>query len=154
MSKKIIRAPSEFKDMLGQSLGNSEWKLVTQEQIDAFASATEDYQWIHIDKKKAKKESPFKKTVAHGYYSLSLIPKFVSEIWKCKNLKLILNYGTEKIRFISPVMCNDYIRANIVVLDAKDYKNGVLLTSKVTIEIKNTKKPALISETLSLLYPR
>ena len=61
MSKKIIRAPSEFKDMVGQSLGNSEWKLVTQEQIDAFASATEDYQWIHIDKEKAKKESPFKK---------------------------------------------------------------------------------------------
>ena len=61
MSKKIIRAPSEFKDMVGKSLGNSEWKLVTQEQIDAFASATEDYQWIHIDKEKAKKDSPFKK---------------------------------------------------------------------------------------------
>ena len=78
--------------------------------------------------------------------------KFVYEIWDCKNLKLILNYGTEKIRFISPVICNSFIRANISVQDAKSYKGGILLTSKVIIEIKNSEKPALIAETLSLLY--
>ena len=83
---------------------------------------------------------------------MSLIPKFIDEIWECKNLKLILNYGAEKIRFISPVICNSYIRANIIVLDAKDYKGGILLSSKVTVEIKSQKKPALYAETLSLLY--
>ena len=152
MSKKIINSPKEFKEIIGQSLGTTAWKLVTQKEIDSFANATEDYQWIHVDKEKVIKNSPFKKTIAHGYYSLSLIPKFVNEIWECKNLKLILNYGAEKIRFISPVICNSFIRANIIVLDAKDYKGGILLSSKVTIEIKNQKKPALFAETLSLLY--
>ena len=76
----------------------------------------------------------------------------MDEIWECKNLKLILNYGSEKIRFISPVIRNSSIRANVKVLDAKDYKGGILLKSKVTIEIKNKEKPALIAETLSLLY--
>ena len=152
MSKKIINSPKEFKEIIGQSLGTTAWKLVTQKEIDSFANATEDYQWIHVDKEKVIKNSPFKKTIAHGYYSLSLIPKFVNEIWECKNLKLILNYGAEKIRFISPVICNSFIRANIIVLDAKDYKGGILLSSKVTIEIKSQKKPALFAETLSLLY--
>ena len=152
MSKKIIDSPKEFKEIIGQSLGTSDWKHVTQKEIDSFANATEDYQWIHVDKEKVIKNSPFKKTIAHGYYSLSLIPKFIDEIWECKNLKLILNYGAEKIRFISPVICNSYIRANIIVLDAKDYKGAILLTSKVTIEIKSQKKPALFAETLSLLY--
>ncbi len=152
MTKKIINNPKEFKNIIGASLGSSQWKKVTQSEINRFASATEDFQWIHVNESKTKKESPFKATIAHGYYSLSLIPKFVDEIWECKNLKLILNYGAEKIRFISPVICNNYIKANISVQDAKDYKGGILLTSKVTIEIKNKDRPALVAETLSLLY--
>ena len=141
-----------FKSMAGNFLGYSEWKQVTQKEIDNFASATEDYQWIHVNEEKAKKVSPFKKTIAHGYYSLSLIPKFVYEVWECKKLKLILNYGTEKIRFISPVVCNNSIRAAISVLDAIDYKGGILLKSKINIEIRNKEKPALSAETLSLLF--
>ena len=152
MSRKIINSPKDFKNIIGEFLGSTDWKLITQKEINSFAKATEDYQWIHVDKKKVITNSPFKKTIAHGYYSLSLIPKLSSEVWECKNLKLILNYGTEKIRFISPVICNSYIRASIIVLDAKDYKGGILLNSKVTIEIKNNEKPALIAETLSLLY--
>ena len=152
MSRKIINSPKDFKNIIGEFLGSTDWKLITQKEINSFAEATEDYQWIHVDKKKVITNSPFKKTIAHGYYSLSLIPKLSSEVWECKNLKLILNYGTEKIRFISPVICNSYIRASIIVLDAKDYKGGILLNSKVTIEIKNNEKPALIAETLSLLY--
>ena len=152
MQKKIIEKPEMFKDMAGEFLGYRDWKLVTQKEIDNFATATEDYQWIHVNEKKAAKESPFKTTIAHGYYSLSLIPKFVNEVWECKSLKLVLNYGTDKIRFISPVICNNQIRAAISVLDAKDYKGGVLLTSKIDIEIKNSEKPALSAETLSLLF--
>ena len=152
MSKKIIDSPKDFKNIIGESLGTTNWKEVTQKEIDSFAAATEDFQWIHVDKEKVITESPFKKTIAHGYYSLSLIPKFSSEVWECKNLKLILNYGTEKVRFISPVINNSYIRAKFIVLNAKDYKGGILLTNKVTIEIKNNEKPALVAETLSLLY--
>ena len=152
MAKKIIDTPKYFKNIIGETLGTTDWKLVTQSDIDCFASATEDYQWIHVNREKVTKDSPFKKTIAHGYYTLSLIPNFTKEIWECKNLKLILNYGSEKIRFISPVICDSYIRANIIVLDAKDYKGGILLNSKVTIEIKNQNKPALIAEILSLLH--
>ena len=152
MSKKIVDSPDMFKNMIGEFLGYSSWKRITQTEINNFATATEDYQWIHVDKEKAKNQSPYKNTIAHGYYSLSLLPKFVYEIWECKKIKLILNYGTEKIRFISPVICNDSVRASVSVLNAKDYKGGILLTSKVTIEIKNAKKPALSAETLSLLF--
>ena len=153
MVKRIIESAHEFKNIIGSNLGVSNWKKVTQEKIDNFADSTLDYQWIHVQPEKAKKESPFKNTIAHGYYSLSLIPSFVYEIWECKNLKLILNYGTNKIRFISPVICENYIRANISVLDANDYKGGILLTSKVIIEIKDAEKAAVYAETLSLLYP-
>ena len=150
--KKIIETPKEFKKLIGKKLGESSWKLVTQKDIKRFASATDDFQWIHVNESKAKNESPFKATIAHGYYSLSLIPKFVDEIWECKNLRLILNYGAEKIRFISPVICNSKIRAKIFVKDAKDYKGGILLRSEVEIEIMKLEKPALFAETLSLLY--
>ena len=107
---------------------------------------------MQVDTAKSIKVSPYKSTIAHGYYSLSLIPKFVYEVWECKELKLILNYGTEKIRFISPVICNSYIRAAISVINAKDYKGGILLTSKINVEIKNKEKLALSAETLSLLF--
>ena len=152
MLKKIVKSPNVFKSMIGESLGYSSWKKVTQKDINNFAAATEDYQWIHVDKEKAKNESPYKNTIAHGYLSLSLIPQFVFEIWECKKIKLILNYGSEKIRFISPVITGNYIRANISVLDAKDYKGGILLTSKINIEIKDHNKIALATETLSMLY--
>ena len=152
MKKKIIGSPHDFKKLIGNELGTSPWKLIDQEAIDKFATATGDYQWIHVDLEKAKKESPYKNTIAHGYLSLSLIPQFVYETWECKKIKLILNYGAEKIRFISPVIRGSFIRANISVLDAKDYKGGILLTSKINIEIKNHNKIALAAETLSMLY--
>ncbi len=152
MAKLILKSPEEFKKLIGNNLGKSDWKLVDQKKINIFAEATEDFQWIHVDNEKAKNESPLKNTIAHGYLSLSLIPKFINEIWECQNLKLILNYGSDKIRFISPVICNNYIRANVSVLDAKDYKGGILLKSKVDIEIKNNDKLAVSAETLSLLY--
>ncbi len=152
MTKLKINSPEGFKNYLGKKIGNSKWFEVTQKRIDAFAAATDDYQWIHTDSIKAKK-SDLKTTVAHGYFTLSLLPKFAEEIWLCNNLKLILNYGSERIRFISPVKCNDQIRGVITILDAKDYKGGILLTSKVEVEIKNSNKLAMSAETLSLLYP-
>ena len=136
----------------GKKVGHSQWKKVDQNKINAFALATGDNQWIHINQKRAIQESPFKKTIAHGYYTLSLIPNFVDEIWECKKISLILNYGTEKVRFISPVVCDDSIRAIISFSDIYNYKNGVFLKSKIDIEIKNKDKLAMSANTLSLLY--
>ncbi len=151
MAKLIIENPKLFKNYLGQKIGMSNWVKITQKKIDDFASATDDHQWIHTDTVKAK-NSELKTTIAHGYLTLSLLPKFVNEIWYCKNLKLILNYGSEKIRFITPVKCNSEVRGIITVIDAKDYKNGILLTTKVEVEIKNNNRLALSANTLSLLY--
>ncbi len=151
MNKLKINYPKDFEKYLGKRIGYSNWVKVTQDKIDAFASATEDFQWIHINTIKAKK-SELKSTIAHGYYTLSLLPKFMDEIWYCKNLKLILNYGTEKIRFISPVKCNSEIRGSITIVSTKDYKGGILLTSKVDVEIKNSSKLAMSAQTLSLIF--
>ena len=87
MSKTIIQNPNVFKNMIGNFLGYSQWKLITQKEIDTFAQATEDYQWIHVDTAKSIKVSPYKSTIAHGYYSLSLIPKFVYQSKQCLNLQ-------------------------------------------------------------------
>ena len=152
MKKMILLDVQDFKNLVGSKLGKSSWITVDQNKINEFAKATDDYQWIHTDEEKAKSQSPFKKTVAHGYYTLSLLPKFFYEVWECKNVGLVLNYGSEKIRFISPVLCNSKIRADILLLDAYDYKNGVMLKSKVDIEIKDSEKLAMSAETLSLLY--
>ena len=147
-----LNNPLEFKNRIGKMLGYSNWFTVTQDKIDQFAKATGDYQWIHLDKKKAKEESPFRNTVAHGYYTLSLIPFFLEQIWVCKNTRLIINYGAEKIRFVNPVVCEDEIRASMFIENADDYKNGILIKSLIKIEIKNKEKPALIANTLTLIY--
>jgi len=86
VAKTNLNSPDDFKGLIGKNLGKSDWKLIDQSSINAFANATEDFQWIHVDINKTSKESPYKRTIAHGYLSLSLIPKFVEEIWECKNL--------------------------------------------------------------------
>ena len=136
----------------GKRIGHSNWYKIDQTLINEFAKATGDNQWIHVDKKKAAALSPYKNTIAHGYLTLSLLPKFANEIWECSNLSLILNYGSENIRFITPVVCNDDVRAVIYFEDIYDYKKGILLKSKVDIEIKNKPKIAMSAITLSLLY--
>ena len=151
MSKLEINSPKEFEKYLGKKIGYSKWISVTQHKIDAFAAATEDFQWIHVDTVKAK-NSNLKSTIAHGFYTLSLLPKFMDDVWSCKNVNLILNYGTEKIRFISPVKCNSLIRGSITIVSIKDYKGGTLLTCKVDVEIKNSSKLAMSAQTLSLIF--
>ena len=152
MEKKIIENLHQFKSLKGTHLGYSNWTRVNQEKIDNFASATRDFQWIHTDVDRVKIDSPYKSTIAHGYYTLSLLPIFFSEVWECKDIALILNYGSEKIRFISPVLCNSEIRASISLLDAYDYKEGLMLKSKVDIEIKGFEKLAMSAIILSLIF--
>jgi len=150
-NKIIIPSISNLYDFIGKELGVSKWFHVTQKIIDSFALATNDNQWIHIDKKRAKKESPYGNTIAHGYYTLSLLPMFVSEVWKCNNISLVLNYGSDKVRFISPVICDSKIRARIFLLSVENYKKGVKIKSKIDIEIINSKKLAMSAETLAVL---
>ena len=151
---KIIHSLNELKEMEGEELGQSSWFEVTQEKINLFAKATNDFQWIHIDKKKAMDQSPFKNTIAHGYFTLSLLPMFTDEIWKCENISSVLNYGSDKIRFISPVICGNKVRAKITLLSTQDHKEGVKVKSRVEVEIEGSNKLAMSAETLALLFPQ
>lgn len=144
---------NEIGNYIGKDLGISDWFLVSQDKINAFAESTNDFQWIHLDKERAKKESPFKETIAHGYFTLSLLPMFMEQILEYKNVKRSINYGANKIRFLSPVISGSQIRAKIHLVSADDFKGGVRLTNNVEIQIKDEERPAMIAETLGVVYP-
>lgn len=151
MEKVIINSYSEFEKFVGKEIGISPYLKVTQEQINMFADATFDHQWIHVDVKRAKIESPYKSTIAHGYLSLSVLPHLWNQITEVNNIKLLVNYGIEKLRFNQPVLVNNEVRLK-ATLDTLINLRGVTKAEiKVVLEIKDNKKPAL-EGTLVFLY--
>lgn len=149
---KIFNNAQELKAAVGQEIGISEWLLITQERINDFAKATEDFQWIHVDVERAKQELPFGNTIAHGFLTLSLAPKFMYEIYEVKNTKMALNYGTNKVRFTSPVPVGSYIRMRAVLSKVEDVDNGVQVMMTLTFERQGQEKPVCVAEMLSRFY--
>ncbi len=140
---------------IGQQLENSEWVLIAQEKIDAFADATSDFNWIHIDSEKCKEESPFGTTIAHGFLSATLLPALFYKMVEIDFDKYtILNYGADSIRFIEPVRCNDSIRYCSQLVEREIKSSGTLLKFDCTVEIKGRDKPAMIGRYLLLLVER
>jgi acyl dehydratase len=143
----------EFRLMTGKQLPIGNWYTVSQQMINDFANATLDKQWIHIDEKRAEKESPFKSTVAHGFMSLAMIPKLLEDSFSVKSLKMGLNYGMNKVRFPNPVPVNSELRMNITVKDIEDIaNNGIKVTFLCTIEIKGQDKPACVAEFIAAFF--
>jgi len=140
MSKLTINSVQEFQQYIGHELGISEWLLVKQEMINLFADATLDHQWIHLDKERAKKESPYGDTIAHGYLTLSLLPHLWDQIVEFKNVKLLVNYGIEKFRFNQPVVVNNEVRVRVKLIDLTDLRGITRAQMKVKLEIKDNKK--------------
>ncbi len=137
----------------GREIGLSEWIEIDQSRINAFADCTEDHQWIHVDEERAGK-SPMKSTVAHGFLLLSLLPHFLSgsELYAC-DIKMIINYGLNRVRFISPVKSGSRIRNRAVLTEIKKQKRRkFLLTVECTIEIEGGSRPAAAAEVLALVY--
>jgi len=150
----IINNPSEIRDFLNKPLTPSEWYHVTQDKINKFADATSDHQWIHVDEEKAKKEMPDGKTIAHGYYMVSLLPILAAQNAKIKNTSKTLNYGSDKVRFINMVKVDSYVRLNRTIISCEEMKNGGFrVVNKCELEIKDDIKPAFIAETISLVFP-
>ncbi len=141
-----------LQNLIGKEVGVSNWSKVSQSQINNFADCTDDHQFIHIDEKKSKNDSPFEATIAHGFLTLSLLSKFANEVvFENEENKIIINYGFDKIRFILPVKAEKEIRAKFQLSDIIKRKPGqTVVTFKVTIEIKNEEKPALIAEWLTM----
>jgi acyl dehydratase len=140
----------ELEQAVGQHLGHSDWHTVTQQQVDLFADATGDHQWIHVDPERAK-DGPFGTTIAHGYLTLSLVPKLVWEIYAVEGLKMGVNYGSNKVRFPSPVPVGSRIRAGAELVSLDRGPNGAQATVRVTVEREGGDKPVCVAETVSVL---
>ena len=149
-----INSPHEIEKHLNIPLTPSDWYEVTQEKINVFAKATGDFQWIHVDVERAKKEMPEGKTIAHGYYMLSLIPLLSSQTAKINNSSRTLNYGSDKVRFINPVKVNSLVRLKRKIIKVNLMENGgYRMINLYEMEIKDAIKPAYIAETISLVFP-
>jgi len=142
----------EIEGSVGQSLGQTDWLESTQEQVNQFADATGDHQWIHVDAELAAK-GPFGGTIAHGYLTLSLIARFGGELFDVEGVSAKLNYGINKVRFPSPVPVGSKIRASATVGGTQRTDAGVQVALQWVIEIENTPKPACVAETVVLLVP-
>ena len=136
---------------VGQEVGVSEWLEIAQDRIDLFAKATEDFQWIHIDKERAK-QSPFGTTIAHGFLTLSLLPKLSDSAFEISDRKMGVNYGLNKLRFTSPVPAGSKVRARFTLTKLEDIEGGVQTTWSVVVEREGGDKPVLVAETLSRHY--
>jgi acyl dehydratase len=140
----------ELTAAVGEDLGASDWLEITQERVDAFADATGDHQWIHVDVERAK-DGPFGGTIAHGYLTLSLVPFLGSQVFRLETPGAKLNYGVNKVRFPNPVRVGSRVRAHVSVAEVTDIPAGKQLQLKYVIEIDGADKPACVAETVVLL---
>ena len=150
-----MRVFSSFEDIesaAGEEIGTTDWVEITQERVDQFADATGDHQWIHVDPERAKKESPFGGPIAHGYLTLSLIPSLVPQIIEISGFRMGVNYGTDKVRFPSPVPVGSRVRAGATLDSAEPIDGGIAMVLTVTMEVEGGSKPAMVATSLSRRY--
>lgn len=152
MAKLILKDIEALKQYIGKELGVSDWHLVTQDEINLFADATGDHQWIHVDVERAKRESPYGGPIAHGYYTLSLAPVLVAQAFEVQEKKMGINYGTEKVRFPAPVPIGNRVRAKVELATLQEIKGGVQANLKLTFEVEGQEKPACVAEVIYRYY--
>ena len=139
----------ELKRLVGKEVAVTDWLIVSQERIDAFAGATEDHQWIHVDRERAARESPYGTTVAHGFLSLSLLPHLLGQAVEIQGMRLGINYGLNRVRFTGPVPAGSRVRARFRLAVVEDIDRGVQVTWNVTVEREGEPKPVLVAEWLT-----
>ncbi|MBO9520620.1 MAG: MaoC family dehydratase [Nocardioidaceae bacterium] len=149
---RTFQGIAELEQAVGTHLGYSDWHEVTQAQIDTFADATGDHQWIHVDPEKAA-AGPFGTTIAHGYLTLSLVPMLVWEVYVVEGIRMGVNYGANKVRFPAPVPVGSKVRAGVELLSVTPGSGGYQVVARVTIEAEGAAKPACVVETVSVLVP-
>lgn len=153
MATRNIDGIAELKTLIGQEVATSDWFEVTQSRINDFADATQDHQWIHVDVEKARTESPFHSTIAHGFLTLSLLPHLTAQALKVQgDFKMGINYGLNRLRFVSPVPAGARVRARYTLQSVEDFAGGSQITWVVTCETEGGQKPALVAEWLVRYY--
>lgn len=143
----------DLPSLVGEELGVSDWHVVTQEDVNAFADVTRDHQWIHLDVERAKTESPYGTTVAHGFFTLSLLPHLGSQIWRVTGVKMGVNYGLNRVRFPAPVPIGKRVRARSILKSVRETKDSIQLETTVTVEIEGDDKPVCVAEAVGRIYP-
>ena len=147
-----VETPADMDALVGKPLGSSSWFVITQSMIDKFAEATGDHQWIHVDVDRAKREMPGGKTIAHGFLTLSLLPRLSQEIVAIRKRSRALNYGSNKVRFTGPVPVGSRIRLTQILKASEKVDGGRRLVYEATIEIEGSTRPALVAETITLVF--
>ncbi len=142
-----------LRDRAGEEIAVSDWLQISQERIDQFADATGDHQWIHVDTERAAAESPFRSTIAHGFLTLALISTLIRDAVQFSGLRMAINYGLNKVRFVSPVPVGSRLRARLVPAAMADVDKGLQVTWLVTVEREGSDKPACVAEWLVRYYP-
>src|SRR5579862_9406868 len=148
-----VDKPADMKAHIGQKVGTSEWVLVDQAMINKFAEATGDHQWIHVDVERAKREMPGGKTIAHGWLTLSLVPRLASGLYRVKHRSRGLNYGANRVRFTGMVPAGSRIRLRLTIKSVEAVDNGgTRITSDGTMEVEGGTRPVLVAETIGVSY--
>ena len=149
---RVFRGIAELEAAVGSHLGYSAWHTVTQEQIDLFAEATGDHQWIHVDPQRAA-AGPFGGTIAHGFLTLSLVPMLIGQVYRVEGMSAGLNYGADRLRFPSPVPAGSRVRAGVELTALTPSARGYQVSTRVTIERENDDKPACVVDMLAVVVP-
>jgi len=150
----LLNRPADILAWVGKEIGVSDWLEIHQEQIDGFARLTGDDHWIHVDTARAKKEMPDGKTIAHGFFTLSLIPFLVRSVYQIKERGRGLNYGSNRVRFVSPVPVDSRVRLRQSIKAAEAIEGGMRITSDCVIEVEGQTRPAVVAEFLMVVYDK
>ncbi|MEZ0341318.1 MaoC family dehydratase [Mycobacterium sp. pV006] len=150
VSPKTFDGIAGFESHVGEHLGYSDWRQVTQKEIDLFAEATGDHQWIHVDPERAA-AGPYGRTIAHGYLTLSLVPLLVKQIYQVTGLSMQVNYGVDKLRFPAPVPVDSRIRAGAELIKIERNDRGGRATVRVTVEVEGSDRPACVVDTIAAM---
>jgi acyl dehydratase len=151
----VIRVATlaELRARTGQEIGTSDWIVIDQQRINAFADATGDHQWIHVDVERARRETPFGATIAHGFLTLSLVSALMRQTMAIDGLRMTINYGLNRVRFVSPVPAGSRVRARVALGAVEDVKDGTQATWTITVEREGGDKPCVVAEWLVRYYP-
>jgi len=149
----VLETPEALRDWVGREIGVTDWFMITQEHILRFADVSGDWQWIHLDPERALRESPFGTTIAHGFLTLSLLSRFVRQVYEIRGgVRMTLNYGLNRVRFPAPVRAGSKIRGHFVLQSVKDVSGALEAVFEVTIEAENSEKPCCVSEWVLRYY--
>ena len=148
----VVQGPEGLQARVGEHLGYSEWREITQEQVNLFADATGDHQWIHIDPERARRESPFGGPVAHGFLTLSLVPVLMAEVLRVEGVRLAVNYGSNRVRFPAPVPVGSRLRLGATLTTVEEIAGGIQAVIETVFEVEGAAKPSCVAEIVVRYY--